>query len=182
MTIPSARSVERRAARREQAKQAPRRMARSFVQLPQRINPGVTLLVAIIVAFLAFSMAQPLRNYFEQRAELADLNAKIQSQEQHKEELIEELNRYENESYIKEQARTRLGLIEPGESAFRIISPQIKASGEAGAESVPGEEDPQAPGPWYEQLWDSISVPEEDIVTNENDSDSLDMPTVPEGP
>ena len=182
--IPQARSVERKSARRQQVKQAPKRMARKFVQLPQRINPGITVLTAVLVIFLAFSIAQPLRNYFEQRTELSQLNAKIESQEQKKADLIEDLNRYDNENFVKEQARARLGLIEPGESAFRIISPKIKAGGEVTSEEdhVPGRDDPQSPGPWYSQLWDSISVPEEESVTNtdDEDTDSLKLPTVPE--
>ncbi|WP_225723469.1 MULTISPECIES: septum formation initiator family protein [Corynebacterium] len=184
-SLPQARSVERQARRRAQARQAPARLARNFVQLPQRINPGVTVFTALLVAFLAFSIAQPLRNYFEQRSQIAELESKITSQEQYKAELIEEINRYGNENYIKEVARTRLGLIEPGESAFRIISPKIKANGQVGAEGsdfVPGEEEPTAPAPWYEQLWDSISVPEHESVVDDNDEDgpALKLPTVPQ--
>lgn len=156
--IPRARSVERQERIRERAQAAPKRLARSFVQLPKKVSPVVLTVAALLVIFLAISIAQPLRNYFEQRAELAEINAQISQQQQERDRLTEELNRYNNEDYIKEQARTRLGLIEKGESAFRILSPEINSTAPG---STPGaEETAPEKGDWYKQLWDSISVPE----------------------
>lgn len=177
--IPRARSVERQERLRERAQAAPKRIARSFIQLPSQVSPAVLIAALLLVIFLAVSIASPLRNYFEQRAELAELNAQIAQQQQEKERLTDELNRYNNEDYIREQARTRLGLIERGESAFRIISPEINATA---PESTPGaDEDVPQRGEWYQQLWDSISVPE--LAAPEDDpAQNNDLPTVEEPP
>lgn len=176
--LPRARSIERQDRRRERAQAAPARLARSFVQLPQRVSPAILIFVALMVIFLALSIAQPLRNYFDQRSQLAQLEQQIDAQEQERDRLTGELNRFNNEDYIKEQARTRLGLIEPGESAFRIFSPKIDANSSG---STPGVETdvPEEPGEWYQQLWDAISTPEEEKPTGDHVVDH-NLPTVPD--
>ena len=178
--LPRARSIERREKRRERAQSAPKRMARSFVEVPKNMSPTTWLVALLMVIFLAISITNPLRNYFEQRAELARLNAQIESQEKTKAELTNELNRYRDEDFIKEQARTRLGLIEPGESAYRIISPKINAEelGTEAEEESTGEGDGSRD--WYAQLWDSIATPEELVEEKDPENEDHKLPTVPE--
>ncbi|MGO3362979.1 MAG: septum formation initiator family protein [Corynebacterium sp.] len=157
--LPRPRSVEKRDRRSREVRDAPRKLARSFVELPKRINPLVTVAVVLVVAFVALSVATPLRNYFQQRAELAEVNATIERQIDERDRLNEELDRYDSEAYIREQARTRLGVVEPGESAFRLMDPRINTSSPAD----PGqEESADDPDPWYTQLWGSVSEPDED--------------------
>ncbi len=74
----------------------------------------------------------------------------------------------------------RLGLVEEGETPFRIVDPAL---GTADGEDPVGEETlPTAP--WYEQLWDSVSLPpEEEKPANpaRDEATSPDrLPTVPE--
>lgn len=178
--LPRARSIERREKRRQRAQTAPKRMARSFVEVPKNMSPATWLVSLLLLIFLAVSITNPLRNYFEQRAELAQLNTKIAGQEKEKAELTSELNRYRDEDYIKEQARTRLGLIEPGESAFRIISPKIQAD-KLGTEVEDEKNGDEGNRDWYQQLWDSISTPEE-VLEEQNNPENEDhrLPTVPE--
>lgn len=157
--LPRPRSVERHDRRQQQVRQAPKKLARSFVELPKKINPLVSVAVILVVAFVALSVATPLRTYFQQRAELAEINATIERQLREREELTEELDRYTSEAYIREQARTRLGVIEPGESAFRLMSPDITT----GSPDDPGQDrDEVNPDPWYTQLWGSVATPPED--------------------
>src|SRR5699024_1516680 len=128
--------------------------------LPSRLSPDAGIVVILVVVLIALSLATPLRNYYEQRTELAQLQSTIQEQERHKAELQAELNRFENEDYLKEQARIRLGVIEPGESAYRIISPKIPgAAGEdapGAGKSPPEQEYENSPG--LKKLWDSVAV------------------------
>lgn len=177
--LPRARSVERQEHFRERAQAVPVRIARSFKQLPQKVNPVVLSVAALLVVFLAVSIASPLRNYFSQRAELAELNAQIDYKTQQRDELTDELNRYSNEDYIREQARTRLGLIEPGESVYRIFSPKIQANP---AGSTPGVDEEQSDqrGEWYEQLWDAIATPPAEEESTGNHVIDNQLPTVPE--
>lgn len=154
--LPRPRSVEKRDQRQRQARDAPRRLARSFVELPKKMNPLVTVAVILVVAFVALSVATPLRNYFQQRAELAQVEATIERQLAERDDLNAELDRYNSEAYIREQARTRLGVVEPGESAFRLMDPRIDTS----SPTDPGmEHDDSEPDPWYTQLWGSVATP-----------------------
>lgn len=155
--LPRPRSVERRDRRHRDVRRAPKKLARSFVELPKKINPLVTVAVVLVVAFVALSVATPLRNYFQQRAELAEVNATIARQLEERDELTEELDRYNSEAYIREQARTRLGVIEPGESAFRLMDPKIDTESPTDPGHAP--EDTSDPDPWYTQLWGSVSTP-----------------------
>jgi cell division protein FtsB len=132
--LPEPRSRESRTRRARAAKAAPKRLARSFVELPKKANPLVALTVIVVVTVMALTVAQPLRNYFQQKADLAQVNAKIDDQMQQRQDLSDELNRYRDENYVKEQARVRLGVVEPGETAYRLTDPKI----DAGATGAPG--------------------------------------------
>ncbi|HIW90384.1 MAG TPA: septum formation initiator family protein [Candidatus Corynebacterium avicola] len=154
--LPRPRSVEQRDRRNRQVRQAPKQLARTFVALPKKMNPLVGLAVLLVIVFVALSVATPLRNYFQQEAELAQVNAKIQDQLEERDRLEAELDRYQSEAYIREQARTRLGVVEQGESAFRLMDPRIDAS----SPSSPGTDDSEdEPDPWYTQLWGSVATP-----------------------
>lgn len=123
------------------------------------MNPLVTVAVILVVAFVALSVATPLRNYFQQRAEIAEVNATIERQLAERDDLNAELDRYNSEAYVREQARTRLGVVEPGESAFRLMDPRIDTS----SPSDPGvEHDDSEPDPWYTQLWGSVATPDDE--------------------
>lgn len=171
--LPRPRSVEQRDRRNRQVRQAPRQLARTFVALPKKMNPIVALAVLLVVVFVALSVATPLRNYFQQEAELAEIHAEIEAQQEERDRLEAELDRYQSEAYIREQARTRLGVVEPGESAFRLMDPRINPSapGGTGAEETEGD-----PDPWYTQLWGSVATPPDsdsgDGAGGDGDTDS----------
>ena len=180
--LPAPRSSEARTRRTKAAKDAPRKLARSFVQLKTSVNPVVLLVSVLVLAAVVVSVATPLRNYFSQRAELAEVNAQIDRQEAEKQSLTEEIAKYGSEAYLKEQARTRLGLVEPGETAFRLMDPEIGS----GADYVPGEsaETTEEDPPWYSKLWGSVaSPPDEDGDPAENvppEGESPNLPVAPE--
>lgn len=154
--LPRARVIEEQAVRRQQAKNAPKVLIRRFKQVQERVKIGA-LIVALVVSMLfAGILYSPLRVLMDQRDELAALTADIQQQELNKAKLKAELARLQDPDYIKEMARTRLGLVEPGETAYRIISPRISAT--PGAQDL-GKEQPARKAPWFQQLWNSIAVP-----------------------
>ncbi|MGO2516382.1 MAG: FtsB family cell division protein, partial [Corynebacterium variabile] len=70
--LPAPRSTEARSRRARAARDAPRQMARSFVQLKSSVNPGVLVITVLVLAAVMVSVSQPLRNYFEQRADIAE--------------------------------------------------------------------------------------------------------------
>ncbi len=117
----------------------------------------IGVLVTVIILILV-TIAVPLRNYYQGRSEIARLNESITAKEEEKERLLRQIERYGDEAYIREEARRRLGLIQPGETAFRIINPAMEQESTV---TTPQSEREEEPRTWYEVLWDSISTPPE---------------------
>ncbi|MEJ5920095.1 FtsB family cell division protein [Corynebacterium sp. H78] len=144
------------------------------------LTTGQTLTMGLLLVFLVLTLAMPLRTYAQQRADLAETRENIARMEARVAELEADKEKYSDPAYIKEQARIRLGLVEEGETPFRLIDPQI---GETTIDTVqPDVEIPN--GNWYELLWKSISVmPEmpEPVNPGREEATKPDrLPTVPE--
>ena len=116
---------------------------------------GVLAAVAIIIIVTIWA---PANNYFQGRSEINRLNESIAAKQLEKERLLEEIDRYQDEAWIREEARRRLGLIEPGEVAFRVIDPGM----EKDPTVTTSAEELTAEWAWYEILWASIATPPAD--------------------
>lgn len=116
---------------------------------------GLAIVICVLLIVLV-AVAVPLRNYYEGRSEIARLNASISELEQRKVELEGDIAKYRDEGYVKQEARRRLGMIEPGETAWRIIDPRMTQN-----ESITTEEIPDT-RPWPQVMLDSLrEVPEQ---------------------
>lgn len=129
----------------------------SPLRLPQVHLGYVPLLLIVMVTIMVLIMITvPLRNYMEQRAEISRLNASISELSNRKTQMETDLEKYRSEAYVKEQARRRLGVIEPGETAYRIIDPTLENQGQT-TDATPAA--PSTPA-WYTTLWNSLTTPE----------------------
>lgn len=119
---------------------------------------GIAVLITVVLVVL-IAIAVPLRNYYTGKAEIARLHESIAAKEEEKAMLEQDLERYSDPEYAKQEARRRLGMIEPGETAWRIIDPRMQGT------TITSEhaEDPDAEAPWNEILWNSLrEVPKEE--------------------
>lgn len=117
---------------------------------------GVAVLITAVLIVL-IAIAVPLRNYYSGRAEIARLEASIEAKERRKADLQTELERYNDPNYVKQEARRRLGMMEPGETAWRIIDPRMDSSTMTTRRDQ--EIDPDTP--WHTVMWDALrEVPE----------------------
>ena len=118
-----------------------------------KIGPKEIFVVAAVLILMLLATALPLRNYFQQRHAIVTAQQAIESKQEEKQQLIEEIERYQSEDYIREEARNRLGVIQPGESAYRIIDPEMKR------EHATRGRDPSSEkhDPWFEQLWGQVA-------------------------
>lgn len=137
--------------------------------------------IGLLVLFLVATLAIPLRTYAQQQAEVAATRDNISRMEQRISELEKEKELFSNPAYIREQARVRLGLIEPGERPFRILDPKVDSQPLPQSEQIPQRRAKR----WYESLWDSITIPpqEEPAAPNparEQATNPENLPTVPE--
>ena len=142
----ASRAADVRKAQRAQLKQK---------QKPDRMSiAGVGVIVAIVLVVLLV-VAVPLRNYYHGRSEIARLNESIAAKQDEKAALLEKIDKYKSDEYIKQEARRRFGVVDEGETAYRIIDPQIKPEDQLTTDGQKEEESRD----WYEDLWDSVAEP-----------------------
>ena len=124
---------------------------------------GVTwrlLILAVVVAAIAITLAQSLRVYFAQRQEIAQFRAEIQSTTEEIADLQDQLARWEDPDFVRAEARSRLGWVMPGEVGYRVIGVDGEAMG--GDSDVLSAE--QAPsGLWWERVWGSVEAADEPL-------------------
>ena len=85
-----------------------------------RITPGAVAL-GLIVLVLLFAMVVPLRTYYQQRAQLAQLQREERILEQQNVGLVEQVRRLNDPAYLEQLARACLGMVKPGEIGFVVV-------------------------------------------------------------
>ena len=138
-----------RARREEREAREARARAKVRVPLLQRDLTSTAVLITVVLVVL-IAVAVPLRNYYEGRSEIARAQSSIEALEQQKGELEADIKRYQDPGYVEQEARRRLGALEEGEQAWRIIDPRMTPSNPLTAD---GASDDRS---WTEVLWDSL--------------------------
>jgi cell division protein FtsB len=118
----------------------------------------VRALVLSVVVLLAVVLLLPtVRAVVAQQAQLSDLRQELTEQQEQKAELENELARWDDRSYVIEQARTRLRFVMPGDTPWRTLDGDSvrKEAPEPGPVQTPREDEGT---PWYTKLWDSIRI------------------------
>lgn len=121
--------------------------------------PNLATLIVLIAVLVA--VAAPLRNFYEGRNEIARAQAHIEYLERRQADLEREIAKYEDPEYLNEVARRRLGVMEPGESAWRVIDPRMTHG-----TTITSDETPDDRG-WAVFLWDSLREVPEDVPAEE---------------
>lgn len=121
------------------------------------------LVLGVVLLALMLSYVYPLRVYLAQQAEIARLEEDTREQRERIEQLTAEVARWNDDEYVKAQARQRLLLVEVGEQIYVV-----------GVDPTEAEEqgDPTPPT-WYEQLWTSVQTAD-DPPAPAPDSESTD--------
>ena len=143
---------------RERAERAAQRRQRGkTIAFPKQDMASVVILIAVLILVL-LAIAAPLRNFYEGRAEIARANESIARLEAQKQALESDIAMYDDEAFLKQEARRRLGVMEEGETAWRIIDPRMTAS-----EAITtGKDDIPDTRTWPVVMWDSLrDVPTE---------------------
>lgn len=133
---------------------------------------GVGIIISIVVIVL-LTIAVPLRNYYHGRSEIARLNESIAAKQAEKDYLLTEIDRYRSDEYVEQEARRRFGVVAQGETAYRIMDPQM-TPGHTVTTDRGAERDDRS---WYEVLWDSVAEPPKDAEKMNSDVDPGQLPT-----
>ncbi len=124
---------------------------------------GVTwrlLILAVVVAAIAITLAQSLRVYFAQRQEIAQFRVEIQASTDEIADLEDQLARWEDPDFVRAEARSRLGWVMPGEVGYRVIGVDGEALG--GDSDVLAAEQPPT-GLWWERVWGSVVAADQPV-------------------
>jgi len=121
----------------------------------------VRAMVLSVVVLLAVVLLLPtVRAVVTQQAELRELRSELSQQEDQKAELETELARWDDRSYVIEQARSRLRFVMPGDKVWRPLdtdSVQPEQPEPGVVEPSPGASQ-DAASPWYTSVWDSLRI------------------------
>ncbi len=77
--------------------------------------------VGLVVAALALTGVAPARHAFEQRRQLAEVQAQVAALEERNARLASRLNRLSDVAYMEKLAREQLGVVRPGESSYVVV-------------------------------------------------------------
>ncbi|ABK53680.1 Septum formation initiator [Acidothermus cellulolyticus 11B] len=130
----------------------PRRNRRPASRTPRR-RASFTARAAVLAVVLAASsiaVAEPLREWLSQRAQIADARSHVDATRKQLAALRSEEQRWSDPSYVADQARQRLHYVPPGTVLYITLSPTPT--------STPGTR-PTSGGdarPWYGTLWNSV--------------------------
>ena len=167
LSRPSQTRKPRRPSDRRETRPAERRSARfetrRTVVVPGHRGQQQFSLRALVVGFFVLiaiiGVTPTLSKYLEQRQNLRDLTSELASVQKHNDELQKELDLWNDDEYVKTQARERLGYVLPGQTLYVVTDPSKGTAQEqlqAKVDSVNRER--RAVTPWFATLWDSVVV------------------------
>lgn len=113
----------------------------------------------IFTTFLLASLliiAPPLTRYIEQSHEVAQAAAQLEEVRAHREDLQQQLNLWQDENYIRSQARERLGYVMPGETLYSVKLPGESENRQQHVQEA--NRTRLAATPWFVTLWESMRL------------------------
>jgi len=90
------------------------------LRITGRLNSYTLALLAVILIGI-FTLAPSIQIWYEQRREISDYRALVEQSKKEVEDMEAERLRWEDEVYIRSQARDRLYFVMPGEVSFLVM-------------------------------------------------------------
>lgn len=110
---------------------------------------GRALILALVAVTLFVALVVPVRTWFAQRAEIAQLRADVEAVRDRVADLQVQKERWEDPAFVAAEARRRLHFVLPGEIGYVTLGVQTdeeRAAEQAAAEAAP----------WYATLWGAV--------------------------
>ena len=119
---------------------------------------GRAAILVLVLAVLTVSYASSLRAYLQQRQHINDLNAQIAETGQDIQQLEREKRRWDDDSYVAQQARQRLNYVFVGEKSYVFLGEDGKPiePGDTLSETTPADD--RAPTAWWSTTWKSVEA------------------------
>jgi len=110
------------------------------------------ILLGVALTLIA-SYTASVHAWWQQRSEIATLEAQNRQSEREIAELEDQQRRWSDPAFVRQQARERFGWVMPGEVGYRVIGVDGELQGQASTLEEP-EVAPRTP--WLERLWGSV--------------------------
>lgn len=121
--------------------------------VPAKTFSGKLIVWAVVGIALLLFLFPTVGTFVKQQQEISALRESIAQKTTEQEQLKQELARWNDPEYIKQQARDRINLVMPGERKYMVIG----ATGEDA--NVPENQSPnevRTDLPWADALWDTV--------------------------
>ena len=82
-------------------------------------SPGRSFLTAVVVGVIALGTAYPVVTYIDQDREIKRINTHISQLQQENAQLKAEQTWWNDDNYVRQQARSRLYYVNPGDTPLR---------------------------------------------------------------
>jgi cell division protein FtsB len=122
--------------------------------VPAKAFSGRMLAFAVVMIAITIMLAPTVKIFFDKRAELAALSADIAARQAEQDGLRQQISRWQDPNYVKQQARDRINMVMPGESGYWVFGSDLPA-GTSSSLTATAAQDP-ADLPWVDSLWESI--------------------------
>ncbi len=119
---------------------------------------GRMAVLVLVVAVLAVSYASSLKAYLQQRAHIAELKEQIATTSAEIDDLEREKRRWNDEAFVRAQARERFGYVMPGETAYVVLDEHGEPIETRARLHDPSEVLAEEPQAWWEDAWSSVEL------------------------
>ena len=119
---------------------------------------GRAAVLLLVVAVLAVSYASSLKAYLQQRAHIEDLKSQIERTSASIDDLEREKRRWNDDAYVRAQARERFGYVMPGETSYVVLDEHGEPIESRARLHDPDELLAEPPTAWWEDAWESVEL------------------------
>jgi hypothetical protein len=113
----------------------------------------------VIFVALALGYTYPVRVLLTQQSDITRMQTVQEDQRDHIDDLTEQVAKWQDDEYVRIQARRRLFYVYPGEIPLVVLT-QDEATAAGSDPNGSGGKSPDA-SPWYDKLWSSIRAADE---------------------
>ena len=108
---------------------------------------------------IALSVYTPLTSFIRQQNEINDAKASIAALQAEQDSLNAQVSWWQDDNYVKQQARSRLFYVQPGETPYLVVgvdsTSELADDTSAAAKTAPEDS-------WTTKLWGSLQLAAED--------------------
>ncbi|MEE9095541.1 FtsB family cell division protein [Pseudarthrobacter phenanthrenivorans] len=123
--------------------------------VPAKAFSGRMLALAVVMVAITIMLAPTVKIFFDKKAEIDALNADIAARQAEGDALRQQVSRWQDPNYVKQQARDRINMVMPGETGYWVFGSDEPAGESSSPADAATAQDP-ADLPWVDSLWESI--------------------------